>query len=460
MKNILGLDLGTNSIGWAIVNASDDLRKLLSILGAGSRIIPTDAATINDFNKGSSISKTAERTGFRGTRTLIARRALRRERLLRTLANIGFLPKHFADCLDRYGKFKDNLEPKLAWTTDQNGKYQFLFKDSFNEMVSEMKLINPSFAHKPIPYDWTIFYLRKKALTQKISREELAWILLQFNQKRGYFQFRDDDDSSTDKLEEYHELKVIKVEETNDKKGNETWYNIHLENGWIYHRKSKEFPKWEGLVKPFIVTTALNKDGSVKYDKEGNVKRSFRSPGEDDWALIKKKSEHDIDASTKTIGAYIYDALCSNPDQKIRGGLVRIVDRKYYKDELTRILKTQIGLHPELQDRSLFNQCIQSLYNSNIDYRTSIQSRDFLYLFINDILFYQRPLKSCKHLISDCQYEYRFDHLGNKHGVKCIPKSHPLYAEFRIWQFIYNLRIYRTLRDTDSNVINEIDVTS
>ena len=69
-------------------------------------------------------------------------------------------------------------------------------------------------------------------------------------------------------------------------------------------------------------------------------------------------------------------------------------------------------------------------------------------------------MKSCKHLISDCQYEYRFDQLGNKHGVKCIPKSHPLYAEFRIWQFIYNLRIYRTLCDTNSNVINEVDVTS
>ena len=33
-----------------------------------------------------------------------------------------------------------------------------------------------------IPYDWTIYYLRKKALTEAISKEELAWVLLNFNQ--------------------------------------------------------------------------------------------------------------------------------------------------------------------------------------------------------------------------------------------------------------------------------------
>ena len=40
MKKILGLDLGTNSIGWAVVNADDDLNKVTSIEAAGSRIIP------------------------------------------------------------------------------------------------------------------------------------------------------------------------------------------------------------------------------------------------------------------------------------------------------------------------------------------------------------------------------------------------------------------------------------
>lgn len=47
---------------------------------------------------------------------------------------------------------------------------------------------------RKVPYDWTIYYLRKKALTEKISKEELAWILLNFNQKRGYFQLRGEDE--------------------------------------------------------------------------------------------------------------------------------------------------------------------------------------------------------------------------------------------------------------------------
>ena len=43
MKNILGLDLGSNSIGWAIVKAlknEDEKEILQSIDLAGSRIIP------------------------------------------------------------------------------------------------------------------------------------------------------------------------------------------------------------------------------------------------------------------------------------------------------------------------------------------------------------------------------------------------------------------------------------
>ena len=47
MKRILGLDLGTNSIGWAIVKAkyNNEEIQLMGIEAAGSRIIPMDAAT-------------------------------------------------------------------------------------------------------------------------------------------------------------------------------------------------------------------------------------------------------------------------------------------------------------------------------------------------------------------------------------------------------------------------------
>lgn len=47
MKNILGLDLGTNSIGWALIDNESH-----RIIKSGSRIIPMDAATMGDYEKG------------------------------------------------------------------------------------------------------------------------------------------------------------------------------------------------------------------------------------------------------------------------------------------------------------------------------------------------------------------------------------------------------------------------
>lgn len=53
--------------------------------------------------------------------------------------------------------------------------------------------------------------------------------------------------------------------------------------------------------------------------------------------MVKKKTEADIDQTHKTVGTYIYDTLLGNPSQKIRGRLVRTIERKYYKEELKLI---------------------------------------------------------------------------------------------------------------------------
>ena len=192
MKIILGLDLGTNSIGWAIVNA-DDSYKPMSLNGTGSRIIPTDAGTLGNFNKGESVSFTKERRDAHSVRTLRERSILRRSRLNRVLRELGFLPDHYEKCLDRYGNYLNGCEPKIAWVKGVDGKYNFLFQSSFEEMLSEFRERNADLAMKKVPYDWTIYYLRKKALTQKIDKAELAWLLLNFNQKRGYYQLREEE---------------------------------------------------------------------------------------------------------------------------------------------------------------------------------------------------------------------------------------------------------------------------
>jgi CRISPR-associated endonuclease Csn1 len=470
MKKILGLDLGTNSIGWALIEQNFS-EKQGKIIGLGSRIIPMDQGTLGEFERGNSVSQTKERTGFRGVRRLRERHLLRRARLHIVLNILGFLPEHYARAIDfetHYGQLKDESEPKLAYNPGgQNGKPEFIFKTSFNEMMNDFSSRHPELLqnnHK-IPYDWTIYFLRKKALTQPIEKQEMAWLLLNFNQKRGYYQLRgEEEEIKENKLVEYHALRVVDVVDSGDRKGkDDIWYNVMLENGWVYRRTSKVPLDWTGKIKEFVVTTDLNDDGTVKKDKDGKEKRSFRAPLPDDWTLIKKKTEFDIEKSQETVGSYIYDTLLQNPAQKIRGKLVRTIERKFYKEELKLILEKQMEFHPELKDQRLYSICIHELYKSNESHRNNLAGRDFTHLFMNDIIFYQRPLKSKKSLISNCRYETRS--YKSKEGeitfepVKCIAKSHPLFQEFRLWQFIQNLRIYRKDSEVEGKVLPELDVT-
>lgn len=472
-KKILGLDLGTNSIGWALVESNFE-KKEGQIIDNGVRIIPMDQGVLGKFGEGNSISQTADRTAYRGTRRLYQRDNLRRERLHRVLNVLNFLPKHYAKSIDfekRLGQFFKGKEVKLNYScTTNDSKNEFLFKDTFLEMVTEFKTKQPQLFYKKsngdetkIPYDWTIYYLRKKALTEKISKEELAWLLLNFNQKRGYYQLRgEEEENNKTKKEEFYALKVIEIEETEDKNAKGTWYNVYLENNFIYRRQSKDsLDNWIGKVKEFIITTHLEKDGSDKLDREGNVKRSFRMPKEDDWNLVKKKTEQDIKLSNKTVGTFIYETLLNNPSQKINGKLIKTIERKFYREELTQILNTQISFHPELQNRTNYFNCVEVLYPNNKAHKNNILNKKegdmFRYLFMDDIIFYQRPLKSKKSNIATCPYEFRTFIKGKEkqtQGIQVIAKSNPLYIEFRLWQFIHNLKFYK-IEDS-----KDIDITS
>lgn len=455
MKISVGLDLGSNSIGWAVVDLD-----ACKILGMGSRLIPMGQDILGDFERGNKVSQTADRTRLRGIRRLRERFLLRRERLHRVLHVLGFLPAHYDSQIDfekHLGQFKTNTEPKLAY---DNGT--FLFKDSFEEMIADFKERNPDFFRiKPngeetkVPYDWTIYYLRKKALTKPIKKEELAWILLNFNQKRGYYQLRGEEaEEKPNKREEFYSLKIVDVvaDDKPNSKG-DMWYSLHLENGWVYRRSSKiPLFDWKGKVRDFIVTTELNEDGTIKTDKEGNEKRSFRAPGEDDWTLLKKKTEADINLSQKTVGTYIYENLLANPNQKIRGRLVRTIERDYYREELVAILNKQIELQPDLFSPDIYNDCVRELYRTNEAHQFALSKRDFIHLFVDDIIFYQRPLKSKKSSVANCCLEfktYKKDGCEIKAYLKGIPKSHPLYQEFRLWQWLYNLKIYQKNDDTE-----------
>ena len=489
MKKILGLDLGTNSIGWAVVNANETIRenettylKPIGISAAGSRIIPMDEGVLGDFDRGNTKSQTKERTGFRGARHLHERNLLRRGRLLRVLKLMGFLPEHFASQIDNYGKFINYSEPKIAWQKGEDGNYDFVFKDSFDEMIEDFAEHQPQLVAdgKKVPYDWTIYYLRKKALTRRLTKEELAWVLLQFNQKRGYYQLRgEDEEEKTNESIEIIRAKILSVERREkDKKYEKYWYEMPLDNGLTYRAAFyNDVSAWKDETKEFVLKTTILKDGSKKEELSflptaDEIEKMDAQRKGKMYAKIKLRTEKDIDNSHKTVGCYIYDTLLQKPDQKIIGKLVRTVERKYYKEELWQILESQTALMPELRDENLYKKCIEELYPCNEAHRSNIAKPDFANLFINDILFYQRPLKSKKSLISDCSYETRFDQDGNEHPVKCIAKSNPLFQEFRLWQFVQNLRIYqreRTVSDGQLDLFGnvsagklqtDVDVTS
>ncbi len=456
MKQILGLDLGTNSIGWALIK-TDPQNVEGEILGLGSRILPMSQDVISDFGKGVSKSNTSERTRFRGVRRLKERCVLRRKRLIRVLNVLGFLPEHFKNKIDftnRLGDFLNETDVKINFDDSS-----FLFKESFDEMLSEFQKMHPDLflsSDKLIPYDWTIYYLRKKALIEKIEPNELAWLLLNFNQKRGYYQLRgeeEDTDLDSNKLTELHSLLVIDVvnlNELNSKK--QSLYKIVLENGWSFVKPSSQPVEWKNKIKNFIVTTELDNNGNVALNKFGDEKRSFRAPKDDDWTLLKSKTELEIERSDKTVGEYIYDNLLKNPKQKIKGELVRTIERKFYKIELLKILQKQSEFYQEFSSKSVLKKCIKELYKLNEEYANALEKTDLIHLLVNDIIFYQRPLKSKKHLISNCRFEKRkFFHNGIQvtESLKCVSKSHPYYQEFRILQWMHNLIIFERERDLD-----------
>ncbi len=469
-KRILGLDLGTNSIGWALVE-QDFEKKEGEIIDAGSRIVPMSQDILGKFDSGQSISQTAERTAYRGIRRLYQRDNLRRERLHRVLNVLGFLPEHYQNEIDfekKLGQFK--TEVKINYKKNGKGKYKFIFKDSFDEMVKEFQENGQS---TKIPYDWTIYYLRKKALKEKISQEELAWILLNFNQKRGYYQLRGEEEEIAEGKEKTFEILIgDRIIENGDrlKKTGDKLYDLYFSNGWKYDKPIAKPELWIGKTKEFIVTTSTTKSGEIK--------RTYKSvDSEKDWIAIKKKTEQDIENSGKFVCEYIYETLLKNPNQKIIGKLIKTIERKYYKKELQVILDKQIEFHKEINIKNeigeeYFQKAISELYRHNNLHKNNIVNRDFIYLFMDDIIFYQRPLKSQKSNIGGCQYEYRkykkeikdtvsgeIKQIDVKIPVQAISKSHPLFQEFRLWQWLHNLRVFQKEMIVDGKTRMDIDIT-
>ena len=285
MKKILGLDLGTNSIGWALVEI-DHKSGIVRILGLGSRIIPmsnyVDSTTgakskdpYSDFIKGKGISAAKARTDKRGTRRQYERFALRRDRLHLILGLLDSLPHHYRLEIDferkgeKCGQFKHNTECKIAYIESESNskKKNFIYEEAYKEMLLDMGIEDKKGSR--IPRDWTLYYLRQKALKKKITLEEFAWVLLSYNQKRGYEKLDVEEESTkAGQFKEILDLQVLDVTRKTDADGR-IYFQIELNgnDGFSYKEYSNEQMTFKDDLKEVVKISKVTDDGNIDPKK-------------------------------------------------------------------------------------------------------------------------------------------------------------------------------------------------
>ncbi len=422
-KKILGLDLGTNSIGWALIEEGQESGK---ILGLGSRILPMDAQMLLDFEKGKPITKNATRRQARGARRLLQRYKLRRNRLTNTLQLLGWIPS-----IDSPKLFHDYLAQSP--THSGSGLAQF-----------------------------EIYELRNRALTEIVSLEELARILLHLNQRRGFLSNRKVKDTEEEKavaedknddeegelkgtIKTYEDVHVISVEK--DESGKKVIYQIELADG----RKGSSY-----TALPIHVEQKIELLITEKNTKKWGRSYFFQLPNRADWNYRKQYINKIIEESGMTVGQFYYLEFKRNPHFKVKDNIIL---RDKYIYEFNRIWDTQYklraeqGLEAEMERSEMLGDIANALYKNNKERSSLLQKRGLKYILGQDIIYYQRPLKSQKNSIGKCRYEP---------DKRVIPNSHPLYQEFRILDTINNLRVYDsreqdcTLNFIDDNIRESI----
>lgn len=466
MKKILGLDIGTNSIGWAFIesNAYENPETLDGkLIALGSRIIPMDGDALSKFESGTPESKAAGRRGARSARRLNQRYKLRRSRLVEALQILGWLPENFPNEKRNPNLFKKidkhNINNYLPYSTELLKEVADFFE------VSDKKTVKGE--EYEISEDWVIYYLKTKALKKQVSLSELARILYHYNQRRGFKSSRKDAKSD----EEVSEIKypiyekwveivtVINIEEKNKavEKGIEyTFYELTCKaQGFEFQAiKKRRTPlDWLNREKEVEITRKTTKAGEVSYTiSEVDPKA---------WENRKLALEKDIDKSGLTISEYYLNNLKADRNYRIKQ---RIVDRNKYQKEFEAIWDKQAEFYKtEFSDQDKINSIADSFYIHNIQKNKELKSKGLFHIFYNDIIYYQRGLKSQKGQLANCVYESK-SFIGKNgevvsSGVKVCNRSNPFFQEFRIWQTIHNLRIIQKESTFDGRLQLNIDVS-
>ncbi len=424
MKKILGLDLGTTSIGWALVNEAENPNEKSLVINLGVRVNPLTVDELSNFEKGKSITTNADRTLKRSMRRNLQRYKLRRANLISILKEFGIINN-------------DTL----------------LTEDGENTTHQTYKL-------------------RAEAVTQRISLEEFARVLLMINKKRGYKSSRKAKNQEEGKLIDGMEIAKILYEENltpgqysykqlkNGKHYIPDYYRSDLlqEFGKVWNFQKETMPEIltesfrkeiEGKPKRFTSIAFYKKYGfntaELKGTRDEKKLKAYQLRNDavtqplskEEVAFVLTEINNDINGSSGylgsisdrskelyfnkiTVGQYLYEYLLKFPDQGLRN---KVFYRQDYMDEFEAIWENQAKYHAVLTN---------SLKQ---------QMRDV-------IIFYQRRLKSQKNLISLCEFERREIPIliGGEEkritvGLKVCPRSSPIFQEFKIWQTLNNAQV-------------------
>lgn len=169
---VLGLDIGTNSVGWALVERSGG--EPVRLVRAGVRVF--DAGVEGDIESGRDESRAVKRRGARLRRRMLSRRSRRLRKLARVLQEAGLLPA--GDLATPEARIK-------------------LFAELDDRIFSPA--MRKQFPHT-LPY-----VLRAKALDKKLEAHELGRAIYHLAQRRGFLsnrkaaQKKDDDEGQVKK---------------------------------------------------------------------------------------------------------------------------------------------------------------------------------------------------------------------------------------------------------------------
>ncbi|HTA83203.1 MAG TPA: HNH endonuclease domain-containing protein [Bacteroidia bacterium] len=297
MGKILGLDLGTNSIGWAIVGNKNENHSLIDkgvhIFSEGVKI-----------DKGKESSKAAERTIFRSARRIKFRRKLRKINTLRVLIENGLCPLAIGE-LDKWKQDKKSYPQNpefLKWlSTDEDTG------------------INP-------------YYFRDRASREKIPLNDLGRAFYHLAQRRGFLSNRLDqgDDGLVSQIRK-ELLRSVEVEDNSDEllaMLDITIKNYEEEDDKAVRKFLKGFEKLikANNTKPFEELKGTLHNFLNKKENLGAVKKG-----------IAELSQKIKDGGYETLGQYFYH--CYQNHQKIR---THYTDREeHYLNEFRRICEVQ-----------------------------------------------------------------------------------------------------------------------